>query len=385
MYRFRYRSRNINGNSSWSPVVYIKAATAPSRPPSPLFKTATSTSVTLYLYSSTETRGGEITALEVWRNGGGNSLVFTKLASLPNSAKEYEIVVADHPGMVVGTIYKFKVRTENDHGVSEYSDEIDAAASSFPAKPNAPTQILAESSTNYITLQWSMSADTELPVLGYAINMDDGNGGNFKNVYYGKNYPNVLKYTIGGLTTGLTYSFKLQVINFNGLSAESEPSKFIICVPPLRLAPPVMAQVTKTTMLLTWGAPNFEGGCPVRSFSIFKDDGAGGSFTEVDPTQVNNIPALRQYSVSFDAADTSKIFRFYITAINIIGSVQSDTVSYKLAAQPNKPTDPPRLNLDETRINQIQVDYDPLSEIENGGSKILSYEIAIYNDTTSLW
>jgi hypothetical protein len=86
-----------------------------------------------------------------------------------------------------------------------------------------------------------MSADTELPVLGYAINMDDGNGGNFKNVYYGKNYPNVLKYTIGGLTNGLTYSFKLQVINFNGLSAESDVSKYIICVPPLRLAPPVMA------------------------------------------------------------------------------------------------------------------------------------------------
>jgi hypothetical protein len=61
-------------------------------------------------------------------------------------------VVANHPGMVVGTIYKFKVRTENDHGVSEYSDEIDAAASSFPAKPNPPTRILAESSTNFITL-----------------------------------------------------------------------------------------------------------------------------------------------------------------------------------------------------------------------------------------
>jgi hypothetical protein len=44
-------------------VVYIKAATVPSRPPPPQFKTATSTSVTLYLYSSTETRGGEIKEL----------------------------------------------------------------------------------------------------------------------------------------------------------------------------------------------------------------------------------------------------------------------------------------------------------------------------------
>jgi len=255
--------------------------------------------------------------------------------------------------MVVGTIYKFKVRTINDHGASEYSDEVDAAASSFPAKPNPPSQILAESGTNFITLQWLESADTELPVLGYTINMDDGYGGNFKNVYYGKNYPNVRKYTIGGLNTGLTYRFTLQAINFNGLSEESNEAKFIICVPPQRIAPPVMKQVTKTTMVLSWSSPIFEGGCPIKSYSIFRDDGAGGSFFEVDPTLVNDIPALRQYTVTFTSDDTSKIFRIYLEATNVIGKVTSDIVSYKLAAQPNKPTDPPRLNLEETRVNQI--------------------------------
>ena len=215
--------------------------------------------------------------------------------------------------------------------------------------------------------------------------MDDGYGGNFKNIYNGKNYPNVLKYTIGGLNTGLYYNFKLQAINFNGLSDESEPAKFIICVAPQRIAAPVLATVTKTSMLLTWSQPVYEGGCPVRSYSLFKDDSLGGNFVEINPTQVNNIPSLRQHTVIFDPADTSKTFRFYIRTDNIIGSTKSDIVSYKLAAQPNKPTDVPYLNLDETRINQIQVNYDPLSDLENGGSKILSYELYIYNDTTSMW
>lgn len=49
--------------------------------------------------------------------------------------------------------------------------------------------------------------------------MDDGYGDNFRVVYNGYNYPNVLMYTVGGLTTGLSYSFTLQAINFNGLSA----------------------------------------------------------------------------------------------------------------------------------------------------------------------
>jgi hypothetical protein len=54
--------------------------------------------------------------------------------------------------MLAGVIYKFKVRTINDHGPSEFSEELDAAASSFPAKPSPPTRILSESSINFVTL-----------------------------------------------------------------------------------------------------------------------------------------------------------------------------------------------------------------------------------------
>jgi hypothetical protein len=50
MYRFRYRSRNINGWSDWSDITYIKAATIATRPPAPQFKTADSTSLTLSLF-----------------------------------------------------------------------------------------------------------------------------------------------------------------------------------------------------------------------------------------------------------------------------------------------------------------------------------------------
>ena len=54
--------------------------------------------------------------------------------------------------MAAGLIYKFKVRTINDHGPSEFSEELDAAASSFPAKPNALSRIIGESSINFVTL-----------------------------------------------------------------------------------------------------------------------------------------------------------------------------------------------------------------------------------------
>jgi len=52
LYRFRFRARNVNGWSSFSPISYIKAATVPRRPPAPVFNTATATSITLDLYPS---------------------------------------------------------------------------------------------------------------------------------------------------------------------------------------------------------------------------------------------------------------------------------------------------------------------------------------------
>lgn len=137
--------------------------------------------------------------LQVWRNTGGNSLTFVKIVDLQSTVKEHTVNLADSAGMTAGVIYKFKVRTENDQGPSEFSDELDAAVSSFPAKPAMPTRVLAQSGTNFVTLQWSVSADTELPVLGYVINMDDGYGANYRTVYNGKFYPNVLQYTVGGL------------------------------------------------------------------------------------------------------------------------------------------------------------------------------------------
>lgn len=45
MYRFRFRVRNVNGWSSFSPISYIKAATKPERPPAPVFKLADDTKI----------------------------------------------------------------------------------------------------------------------------------------------------------------------------------------------------------------------------------------------------------------------------------------------------------------------------------------------------
>ena len=104
--------------------------------------------------------------------------------------------------------------------------------------------------------------------------MDDGYGGDSTLIYNGRNYPNVLKYTVTGLTTGLEYQFKLAAINFNGLSEESNSLALIVCVAPTNFRAPTLSAVTRISMTLSWNAPLQNGGCSINNYQIFMDDGA---------------------------------------------------------------------------------------------------------------
>lgn len=55
-------------------------------------------------------------------------------------------------GLVSGKVYKFMTVATNTYGSSDFSDELNAGVSSFPAKPNPVTQVVSESGQTYITI-----------------------------------------------------------------------------------------------------------------------------------------------------------------------------------------------------------------------------------------
>ena len=128
----------MNGWSSFSPISNIKAATKPERPPAPTFKTATATSVTIDMYRSSQDGGDLIISYELWRNSGGSSTTYVKVSSYDGVSMTHTISVATD-GIVSGTIYKFMTVAKNAFGTSDYSDQLSAGVSSFPAKPNPVT------------------------------------------------------------------------------------------------------------------------------------------------------------------------------------------------------------------------------------------------------
>ena len=108
-----------------------------------------------------------------------------------------------------GQIYRFRARAVNVYGSSEFSEELLAAIADFPAPNESLTRLSEESGESFITLQWEASLDTELPVPGYQVKMDDGyNGGVFEYLNQAMVlHPNVRKLRVSGLVTGLSYGF----------------------------------------------------------------------------------------------------------------------------------------------------------------------------------
>jgi len=81
IYRFRFRSRNINGWSEFSEVVHIKAATIPIRPAAPAFLWATADSISVSLAKSLQDGGDIINEYELYVNQGSTSTTYSKVTT----------------------------------------------------------------------------------------------------------------------------------------------------------------------------------------------------------------------------------------------------------------------------------------------------------------
>ena len=89
-------------------------------------------------------------------------------------------------------------------------------------------------------------------------------------------------------------------------------------------------------MTLGWQAPNITGGCPIVSYSIWNLNVATSLFEEVDAAEVNDKPALREHTLTFDQADTGSMFTFKLrAATNEVDFTESLAFSFVLAAVPD--------------------------------------------------
>lgn len=114
-----------------------------------------------------------------------------------------------------------------------------------------------------------------MEVQEYRLYMDDGNGVIFNLIYKGID----LSYVASNLTSGIAYSFKVSAVNFNGEGLMSTPVVIRSCVVPSGVSAPTVVTSTSSSITLRWTQPQSDGGCPVTSYAVYRDDGANGAFS----------------------------------------------------------------------------------------------------------
>jgi hypothetical protein len=258
---------------------------------------------------------------------------------------EYSVYsISPQDNLVLGRFYRFKTRALNSVGYSEFSDISYIAYGNVPYAPDAPS--LISSSRNVIAVAWQPPAESDLPIKGYILSMDDGNNGEFAQVYIGENRPDILTYTSGNLRTGYPYRFYVEAINENGISHASAISTYYACSAPSNLATPIYvnSDSVSKTIRITWNYPLDNGGCTILGFRMFRNDGAPNSdiLTTAVTSLVNNDPSILIHTIDMSTAGViGNIYKFKIRAINIMGSVDSNAISVALASLPSKPSSVP--------------------------------------------
>ena len=77
-------------------------------------------------------------------------------------------------------------------------------------------------------LAWEKPADDGgQAISGYILEMNSSGSSEWNVVYNGVGHPTVLSYNATGLSSGITYRFRVKAANFVGNSSESDVASFI--------------------------------------------------------------------------------------------------------------------------------------------------------------
>jgi hypothetical protein len=143
-----------------------------------------------------------------------------------------------------GKQFRFQVLATNAEG-SSLSKIASFYLADKPSKPTiAPVQNgSTNSSLSVLLSKLSELEASNLPILGYELQIDDGLAGSYATV---EGYSLQTDYEISNLQMGSTYRLRYRVQNLIGLSDWSEPSLMLVAVSPARPPMPILQTVDET-------------------------------------------------------------------------------------------------------------------------------------------
>lgn len=135
-----------------------------------------------------------------------------------------------------------------------------------PDAPGTPLKTYADKTQ--INISWTApSSDGGATISDYEVYMDDGAGGSFAS--QGKTGSgSTLTFNKTGLTTGLSYLFKVRAENEIDSGPFSSPTSILAAVIPSTPDAPLMVSQSESVIAISWSAPSDDGGTSLIGYKI---------------------------------------------------------------------------------------------------------------------
>jgi hypothetical protein len=238
---------------------------------------------------------------------------WTKICSFVRGL-HYDVI-----GLEPNKKYRFRVRAENQYGLSDAAEMDDDITAKFPFSapdpPGAP-KVLQETSTS-ASLQWERPySDGGSKIQGYKVEYREVIEEHW--VITTTTLVRSQAYTVTGLITDSEYEFRVKALNAAGESRPSPPSsRFTLKGRAQAPGPPGMPIVTKigrNYVDLRWNIPNKDGGSRITGYTVEKHDSSSPLWIKVTDYNIQDL-----HCTVTDLTENMD-YEFRVKAINAIGT-----------------------------------------------------------------
>lgn len=350
MYKFRLAAINEIGKSIYSDVVtYWTSDNPPQQPNPPVLKEASTSSLHL-LWQKRPKDDDFLLQMNDPKTEYGYMVVYNgrDTQNICSNLKHY-------------TEYKFRLRAQNEGGVSPWSEEVMfRTLPDRPARPSKPV-VKGRIHAHSFKLKWEPPSHTGgAEINEYILEVNSGSG--YETVYCGSDTEAVCD----KLTPGTTYQLRVSCISAGGRSNYSDPCTVTTdAINPGQCATPFLHGKPKAhSITIRWQEPDYNGGAPVLEYEV-EMVGPDSSRSlvhkskELECTVVNLSPGCK--------------YSFQVRAINRIGpGPWSETFTVTSGAAPPEPPAAPCA----TCKSPFHV-YVEWQEPRSNGASITEYKLEI--------
>ncbi|WKY05591.1 hypothetical protein Q1695_006081 [Nippostrongylus brasiliensis] len=207
------------------------------------------------------------------------------------------------PRLQAGEQYKFRVRAENQFGISDPLENPDPIIAKYqfnvPSQPDAPT--VRDMDSTWAEIEWDPPANGGSKIIGYQVQYRDANSAKWINA--SSDLIPRPSMRINNLRDGGEYEFRVLAKNAAGFSKPSPPSDRVKLRakfgPP---GPPSQASATsigRNHVTLTWVPPLDDGGSPITGYIVEQREYGSTLWTKVSDYNVRDpeftVPGLKEF------------------------------------------------------------------------------------------